>query len=399
MKLRKILVIFLILLTIGCTTPKTTEIITPTPSSTPESAPTLHAIITSDLHFTIDTNVIDTLVPLVSCVEDVTQTIVNQVIDQHPDVFIMTGDNTNSGDLRDVTALLPYLKQIRDAGIKVILTTGNHDFNHMTPAQYETLYEPFLDIDNKDSNSQSYVTIINDIAIFAMDDNTNTDGIGGNFSTETLAWLKDNLQQQTSQNHFCIFLSHHNVLPLSGISLTNHYNIQNIELLKLLEQYDVRLCFSGHQHNQELHRKDNLYELLSGMPLSGEHLLGYLTIENHTVTYETKPIDFTTYHSSEFASIVKQKDEAQRQALHDVFYQEAKRFHTNEEDIEGMIQLLLNIFDYAQSGTISTHVETIKKDPYFPLLQQLVKDSNYEPWIEELLNNPPLDAHQFQFNY
>ena len=88
---------------------------------------TLRAVITSDLHFTVQPNVNGDIVPAMYYARQVTEAMASQVIEMKPDVFIMTGDNTNSGRRKDIIALTDILQKMKDAGITVILTTGNHD--------------------------------------------------------------------------------------------------------------------------------------------------------------------------------------------------------------------------------------------------------------------------------
>ena len=55
------------------------------------------AMIISDLHYTEYKEVDPVLVPGIALAGEITDTIAAEVIDRHPDVLIMTGDNTNSG--------------------------------------------------------------------------------------------------------------------------------------------------------------------------------------------------------------------------------------------------------------------------------------------------------------
>lgn len=390
--MKKILSILLLCFLVGCSKVENTPI-----TVEKQEPVTLNAIITSDLHFSVNPNVLDWITPLVSNGNELTQSIVNQVINEKPDVFIMTGDNTNSGDVEDVIALVDYLKQIKDAGIEVIVTTGNHDLNHMTSAMFYELYSPLFSIQEKDSNSNSYITILNDIAFFVMDDNTDSDGIGGNFSKETMQWLEEQLQTQVKENHFIIFLSHHNVIPISD--LPNNYNISNKDLVSLLEKYNVLLCFTGHQHTQSLNKHNEMYELLSSTPLSSPHTLGYLTIQDYRVHYETKQIDFTSYGPDNFAEVVKEKDLQQIQTIKEQFMKDDYILPYSNTEKEEILNLLFSFFQYVQEGSIINHTEEIKENPYYEDLMKVVEGSNYEPWIKHLLDQPPLNSSSFEFSY
>ena len=96
---------------------------------------TFRAIVVSDLHYTSSERAVDVIVSGMAFADDITNALVEQVIHEAPDAFIMTGDNTNSGARKDAEILAGKLSRIREAGIPVIVTTGNHDMRGK-PAQY-----------------------------------------------------------------------------------------------------------------------------------------------------------------------------------------------------------------------------------------------------------------------
>ena len=85
----------------------------------------LKAFVISDLHYTENREADGSVVPGIAMAEEITDALLAQVIAEKPDVFIMTGDNTDSGYADDVSGLVKKLQKVRDAGIPVILTTGN----------------------------------------------------------------------------------------------------------------------------------------------------------------------------------------------------------------------------------------------------------------------------------
>ena len=113
----------------------------------------LDVIVTSDLHFTLSEKVSNLIVPAIKYADAFTDAFFDEVIDRGPDVFIMTGDNTNGGDRRDSQELAHRLEKIRDAGIRIILTTGNHDLNHSNPEDFEEFYYGLVQMDERDRTS------------------------------------------------------------------------------------------------------------------------------------------------------------------------------------------------------------------------------------------------------
>ena len=94
-------------------------------------ADSMKAMVISDLHYTEYKEADPMIVPGIAVAEEITDVVVAEVIDRHPDVLIMTGDNTNSGYSRDVAGLTAKLQKVRDAGVQIVLTTGNHDMDLM----------------------------------------------------------------------------------------------------------------------------------------------------------------------------------------------------------------------------------------------------------------------------
>jgi len=132
----------------------------------------MKAMVLSDLHYTENADANPSLVPGIALAEEITDAIVAEVIDRHPDVLIMMGDNTDSGKEKDVHDLVQKLQTIRDKGISIILTTGNHDFNHMNAEEFEEAYFGLLNPVDRDPDSLSYTAIVKDVVFLAMDDNS-----------------------------------------------------------------------------------------------------------------------------------------------------------------------------------------------------------------------------------
>ena len=124
------------------------------------------AMIISDLHYTEYKEVDPVLVPGIALAGEITDTIAAEVIDRHPDVLIMTGDNTNSGYIRDVAGLVPKLQKIKENGIPIIITTGNHDFDLMDSGEFEKAYFELLDPVDRDPASLSYTAIVKDVVFW-----------------------------------------------------------------------------------------------------------------------------------------------------------------------------------------------------------------------------------------
>ncbi len=387
--MKKLFLFFLLLFLTGCSTSISTQATTPTQ---------LKIAVTSDLHYVSQGDHSDAIVPLVKYSDDFTEALVNEIIDQDFDVFIMTGDLTNDGNPIDEVNLSKHLQRLKDNGITVILTTGNHDYNQSDASVFEENYFPLFTITDRDPNSLSYSTVINHVRFLAMDDGYETNGEIGSFSKETMQWLEQQLKTAKQNQEKVIFLSHHSVL-FHDTDAQHRYSITNSELISLLQKYDVKFMLTGHQHSQSLLQLDDMYEVISAMPMSGSHLYGIVNIENQTLTYHTKQIDFETYASDSLLEVLSDLEENSFTKTKEVFVPIFTEQGIDTQIQDGIFSLFARFMIYAQEGSLSSHYEEIKNDPYLEDMLNALKDYNYGPWMEYVLENPPVDATSLTFTW
>ena len=359
----------------------------------------LKAYITSDLHLSVDPAAVASIVPAMPYGKEIAEAIADQVIDAHPDVFIMTGDNTNSGSITDMEVLKEILQRIKDAGIKVIMTTGNHDFNQCTPQQYWDCFEELFDEIEKDPASLSYITEIGNVRIFAMDDNYADGGATGTFSADTMRWLKEHLKRAADEGKTILFASHHNVIAGPSGDRSTFYQITNADLKQILKDSGVTLCLSGHQHGQGIQEENGLYEIISSMPLSGSHQIGSLTIRNRTADYITVPVDFETYGSSDLKTRIAEADEKEQEVTADIFSNLLKQEGLSGSDYDGVMNLIGTFFSSYSAGTLADDALKIKADPYYQKMTDALRTHNYGPWMENVLENPPMAGNRLHLEW
>ena len=342
----------------------------------------MRAMVLSDLHFTQNADADLTLVPGIALSEEITDVIIAELIDRHPDVLIMTGDNTDSGRDTDVHGLVQKLQRVREEGISIILTTGNHDFNHMTSEEFEEAWFGLLDPVDRDPDSLSYTAIVKDVVFLAMDDNSLYNGVHGEFSAATMRWIGEMLLKYSGKQ--IIFLSHHNVLYEYGKENSVSNLIRNPELPELLTEGGVRLVFTGHMHSQYITKRKELWEILSGMPFSGEHLIGNLAVGPDKMLYYAEPIDFEKYDSS-VAEELDRLDRASAEHTSQVFSAVLEQKGLRGAGKSGVQGLLNRFFLYYGQGTLFEHAQELKNDPSYERMIKVLWDSNYGPWLKEMI--------------
>ncbi|MDO5134142.1 MAG: metallophosphoesterase, partial [Eubacteriales bacterium] len=351
------------------------------------------AMIVSDLHYTENKDLDHSLVPGIALAEEITDAMIDEVIDRHPDVFIMTGDNSNSGDAEYVSRLAAKLGRIRDAGIRIILTTGNHDFDLMEPGDYEKAYFGLLDPVDRDPASLSYTSIVKEVVFLAMDDNAVYHGGQGEFSSGTMQWLEDMLEKYSGRT--IIFLSHHNVLYGLGEENSASHLIQNPELPSLLQEGGVRLALSGHMHYPYILEKDGLWEILSGMPFSGRHLAGNLAIGKDRAVYYASPIDFAQYGST-IEKELEKLDQENSSYMTDVFSGILEQENLRGAEKKNVLNLANRFFQYFGNGTLKEHTKELQSDPSYSRMIDAFWKYNYGPWMKKMIETTEHSSVELQ---
>ena len=372
-------------------TEQESEILYDKPESdrTQEEEP-LDVMVLSDLHFTLSKSVSNLIVPGMALCEELTDAFFDEVIERSPDVFIMTGDNTNGGYREDSRELARRLAKIRDAGIRIILTTGNHDLNNSTPEEFEEDYYGLVQIDDCDDASLSYVSVVKDTAFFAMDDNAVHPGGNGAFSDETMKWLERMLEKYAG--YHILFLSHHNVLAGKGAFDSSSYRIQREELPAILESHGVRLILTGHLHAQMLTREIGTYEIISTMPLAFGHRFGSLQIYPTRLTYRLMEFDIERFAGKDLAKQLEQIEQENLQLQKDAFavYLEKKGYSAKLQ--EEVPRLLMQFLGWYSLGELAAHEREVLEDPFYEDMIETMWDGNYGPWIVSVMENIPMDA-------
>ena len=357
------------------------------------------AIVTSDLHYTKNRRANSSIVSGMAFAEEITDALVKEVVDRKPDVFIMTGDNTNTGDIYDASALVKKLRKIQDAGVRIILTTGNHDFNRMDADDFEAAYFDLLEPQDRDPASLSYTVVEKDVVFLAMDDNAVHPGGQGEFSPETMQWLKEMLEKY--KGHPVIFLSHHTVIYGKGAKNTAPYRIQNEELLPLLQTYGVQLALTGHMHSQVILEDGGMYEIVSSMPFGGSHTIGDLRINGRDVVYQIQPIELDKYGAGSTAQRLAARDAENSESFLDAIAEVMKKDGVRRSDKEwqGIRTLLGSFFQYYYEGSIADHAAELRADPYYNAMLEALWNHNYGPWIKSTVEDTKISSAGLSFKF
>ena len=353
----------------------------------------LHLAVTSDLHFSLSGD--GGVYPLLGHSEELVNTLVDQLLELEPDVWILCGDNTNSGRAADMQALTTALKRLTDAGIPVIAVPGNHDFDLSTADAYEAGYVGLYEPEDRDPASLSAMAHVGSLRVLAMDDSSYRAGLNGEFSADTLRWLERQLREAASAGESVLFLSHYNVLP-GGQAADSRYMIQNVELRDLLESYGVSLCLSGHRHSQEVLSDGTLYEIVSAMPAAAPCQFGWITVENEVLRYATRRIDFARYGVG-YGLAGAGGTAAFRPESYRGIVEPLESWRMLDSGTQQHILELFSLFmERLACGSLNEVKERILSDPATETMLEVFSHTNYGAWMEALLHQYTLPGNTLE---
>ena len=220
------------------------------------------------------------------------------------------------GALELARRLLP----LRQAGIPVLVIPGNHDIGNAFAAGYnrgktysvrtvgaEEFAEIYREFGygqaiSRDNASLSYVCPLSEDLWAVMLDTNKYDRAGGlsipdnsgALSSQTLAWLEDQLEEARRQGKEVISATHHNLLDQSP-RLSTGYTLDNAgEVLELYGRYGVRVNFSGHVHIQNIREAQ-----LGGKSFYDIATSSYAVYTNQYGVVDYRPGESLSYHTQE----------------------------------------------------------------------------------------------------
>jgi 3',5'-cyclic AMP phosphodiesterase CpdA len=244
-------------------------------------------------------------------IEEITDAFIDEVLAEHPDVVLLTGDLTFNGAELSHRSLCQKLRKIEEAGIPVLVLPGNHDVYNVNAARYlgenyervpfatsESFAQTYREFGpgealSMDSDSLSYVWIVNDRArIMMLDENTIHDFCG--VSDQTFGWIEDQLREAREKDCFVLVAGHQNLFQHSIFD--GGYVIDGSERLRdLFREYGIPLCLSGHLHTQHIRTENGLTEIATSALCSYPCRYAVLTVDEDHIHYETRRLDLAAW--------------------------------------------------------------------------------------------------------
>ena len=243
--------------------------------------------------------------------EEILSAFVDEVIAERPDALLLTGDLTFNGAVISHEALIEKLRRIEDAGVPVLVLTGNHDvyntnaarfhgdsFTRIPSATTELFASLYADFGLRealavDDDSLSYVYPLNaSTRVLMLDLNTAHDFCG--VSEQTLAWVERQLKDARDAGVSVLAAGHQNLFQHS--IFRGGYVISRAEkLAELLRAYKVPLYLSGHLHIQHIQEEDGLTEIATSALCSYPCQYGVLTAGGGEIRYAARRLDMAAW--------------------------------------------------------------------------------------------------------
>ena len=220
-------------------------------------------------------------------IEEITESFVATMIQEKPEILILSGDLTFNGERQSHLDLEQKLEKIKENGTQILVMPGNHDIDRSSAAgffgdgyqlvdtvskeAFAKIYQDYglQESIDKDDTSLSYLyRARKDFWILMLDSNSQ----GTNeISDQTFSWVEEILKDAKEQDIQVLAVSHQNLLAHNPYFTEGFLIDRSQELEALYEKYDVMANLRGHIHIQ--HIKDSgLPEILtSALPVSPHH--------------------------------------------------------------------------------------------------------------------------------
>ena len=243
--------------------------------------------------------------------EELCDAFLQQMLEEKPEAVLLTGDLSFNGALASHEALAEKLRTLEEAGIEVLVTTGNHDLYSSNAAAFSgeswrrvpsVTSEDFARIYgafgynqalSRDADSLSYLYPLNDSCrILMLDANTAHDPCG--LSAATLRWVEEQLRRTRREGKLLLAAGHQNLLQQTVFR--DGYVMDGAdELLTLLRRYEVPLFLSGHLHAQHQMSRDGVTEIATSALSVWPCQYAVLRAADGQLRYETRRLDVSAW--------------------------------------------------------------------------------------------------------
>lgn len=237
--------------------------------------------------------------------------LVAEVLHQQPDVFLITGDLTYTGELLSHKFMAATLQRIIDAGIPVCVIPGNHDIctwiaydysgeklsaAHTTsPETYRKLYAEMMPGEAPDGDvGMSYLYKVNDLVWLLMLDTCYYDdegqAVGGYLRDDIMPWAEQVYREAQEAGAQVITATHQSLTAHSEYRASQYSVYDGAVLEQLMARYGAKLNLSGHAHLQHILTDNGIWDAALCAYCISPHLYAMVTVaDDGSMTYQASP--------------------------------------------------------------------------------------------------------------
>lgn len=244
--------------------------------------------------------------------EELVNAFLDDVKNQKPDYLVLTGDLSFNGALQSHIDLAQKLSDLQATGIKVLVTTGNHDIycrnaasfvadtisrlDSATTSDFYKIYNSFgySNALSVDSDSLSYIFQADDSTRFLFIDSNSQDE-HCQISDETLLWIQNQLEDSNKKKQKVIAFGHQNLFQQTML-LQGYIINKTKELQSIFKKNHVSLFLSGHLHVQHWQTENGITEIATSSLSVSPCQYGILQLgSDGNILYNTKKVDVSNW--------------------------------------------------------------------------------------------------------
>lgn len=260
--------------------------------------------------------------------------VLRELKEEHPDVLLIAGDMAKDGEKISHEAVVGYLDQLLNAGIKVYVTPGNNDINNaesqayigsappitvanVDPTEFASMYWTFgYSSEERDPNSLSYLAKpFSELWILSIDaaKYVPRGSRSGRIRPETMQWIEGIMSEANAKGITVLGLMHHDLIEqMADQNLVTPSTV--IEDWKIradaLTAMGLKVIFTGHNHATDITSRTTggkpLYAVQTGSLITPLSSYRIMTLKNKELDIDTRHVttigvplsdnmDFTEY--------------------------------------------------------------------------------------------------------
>lgn len=361
----------------------------------------------------------------------VIDTLLAEAVRTAPSALVLAGDNTHNGELTNHLELAEKLKRVQEAGVQVLIIPGNHDIYNENAATYfgdlkeEAEYladaEAFLEIFHsfgydqalsRDAASLSYIYALDENYWMLMIDSCQYEDynhVNGRIKPATMEWMTEQLDLAAEQEIAVLPVAHHNLLSESRLYTTECTLENHLEVVGLLEEYELPLYISGHLHAQRIKKHksepsvpDEAYgitEIVLSPYCLSPNQYGYLAWDlTGSMSFESRRADVGAYArkiGSEDENLLNFPEYGINYLKTVIKEQVLLTIHSVPDDIrEEMAQLYADLYFSYCAGNRMVQDAVVSERSY-KLWQRVDPDSKYVKKMGQMMEDVKDDHHDW----